>query len=57
MAVIILPKLPTFFGNFGKCGKIFHFYTEIIYWVTFTDIWRLFTGHTGQLSRSYSQQL
>ena len=27
--------------NFCKDVKMFHF------WVTFIDIWRLFTGHTG----------
>ena len=25
----------------------FIFSTEIIYWATFIDIWRIFTGHTG----------
>ena len=35
-------------GNFWKGGKIFHFSTEIIHWATFIDIWRFFTGHTGQ---------
>ena len=47
VATIILPKSPTFLGNYGKGGKIFHFHTDIIYWPTFIDIWRLFTGHTG----------
>ena len=35
------------FRQFGKGGKIFHFSTEIIYWATFIDIWRLFTSHTA----------
>ena len=43
VATISLPKSPTILGNF--CAKIFNFYSEII-WATFTDIWRLFTGHT-----------
>ena len=30
-ARIILPKLPTFLGNFGKVVKIFHFASEIIF--------------------------
>ena len=46
VATINLPKMPTFLGNFGKGGKIFHFSTEIINLATFIDIWRLFTGHT-----------
>ena len=49
MATIILPKMPTFLGNFGKWGKIFRFSTEIIYWATFIEIWRIFTGHTALL--------
>ena len=52
MATIILPKLLTFLGNFGKGCKIFHFSAEIIYWATFIDIWRLFTGHTDSESSS-----
>ena len=30
LATIILPKLPTFLGNFCKCVKIFNFSSEII---------------------------
>ena len=37
-----LPKSTTFFGNFCKCVKIYHF------WATFTDIWQFFSGHTDQ---------
>ena len=44
---IILPKLPTLFGNFCKGVKIFHFH----FWATFIDIWRLFTGHTAIIPR------
>ena len=49
-------KLDTLLGNFGKGGKIFHFSTEIIYWATFIDIWRLFTGHIGEDERLHHQQ-
>ena len=38
--IIILPKSPTFLGNFCKGVKIFNF------WSTFIDIWRLFIDHT-----------
>ena len=31
MATIILPKSPTFLGNFCKCVKTFHFYSEVIF--------------------------
>ena len=33
--------------QFLKGVKIFNFSSEIIFWATFTDIWQLFTGHTG----------
>ena len=36
--LIILPKSPTFLGNF--CKGVFNF------WATFIDIWRLFIDHT-----------
>ena len=49
VAKIILPKSPTFLGNFGKGGKIFHFSTIIINWATFIDIGRLNTCHTARL--------
>ena len=41
-----MAKLPTFFGKFCKVVKTFHFSCDIIFWVTFIDIWQLFTGHT-----------
>ena len=47
VAKIILPKWPSLLGNFCKCVKIFDFSSEIIFWATFIDFWRLFTGHTG----------
>ena len=47
--IIILPKLPTFLGNFCIGVKIFHFSIEIIFGATFIDIWRLFTGHAAYL--------
>ena len=50
VATIDLSKWPTLLGNFIKGVKIFHFSTEIIYWTTFIDIWRLFTGHTAPCS-------
>ena len=43
MATIILPKLPTLFGNFCKGVKIIHF------WATFIDIWRFLSGHTDRV--------
>ena len=46
VATIILPKLYRFFAIFVKVMTIFHFSSEI-FWATFTDIWRLFTGHTA----------
>ena len=36
---IILPKLPTFYGNFGKGVNIFHFSSEIIFGQLFVNIW------------------
>ena len=47
VATNILPKSPTFLGNFGKGGKLFHFYAEIIKLATFKNMWQLFTGHTA----------
>ena len=62
LATIILPKYPTFLGNFCKGVKMSHFSSEIIFgqllwtlgnfyghWATFMDIWRLFSCHTGCL--------
>ena len=42
LAAIILPKSPTFLGNFCEDVKIYHFSIEIICWATFIDIWRFF---------------
>ena len=47
VAAIIQPKLPTLFGNFCKCVKIFHFLVQSFlgnfyrHWVTFIDIGQL----------------
>jgi len=46
LATIILPKSPTFLGNFCKGVKIYHFSSEIIFG-QLLDIWRFFSGHTG----------
>ena len=51
LARINLSKSPTFLGNLGKGVKNFHFSSEIIFWATFKDIWRLFTGHSGHKKR------
>ena len=48
VATIILPKSPTFLGNFCKDVKIFHVSTEIIFGQLFIDIWRHFNGHTAR---------
>ena len=42
----ILPKSPTFLGNYCKRVKIFNFSSEIIFG-QLLDIWWLITGHTG----------
>ena len=47
MATIVLPNLPTFLGNFAKVAKSLIFPGKS-FWATFIDIWRLFTGHTGE---------
>ena len=47
MAIITLPKSPTFLGSFYKGVKICNFSSKIIFWASFVDIWQLFTGHTG----------
>ena len=39
LAIVNLPKSPTFFGNFCKGVEIYHFSSEIIYR-------QLFSGHT-----------
>ena len=46
-AAINWPKSSTFLGNFCKDVKICHFSSEIIFWATFIDIWRFFSGHSG----------
>ena len=48
LATINLPKSPTFYGNFCKGVRIYHFSSEIIFRQLFIDIWRFFSGHTGQ---------
>ena len=50
VATTILPKLPTMLGNFCISIKIIHF------WATFIDIWRFYTGHTGEDERLHHQQ-
>ena len=58
VATIISPKSPTFIGNFCKGGKIFQFFTEIIYQATFIDIWRflLVTMHSINLTLHVGNQ-
>ena len=46
LAKIILPKSPTFLGNFCEGVEIYIFLVKS-FWATFRDIWRLFTGHTA----------
>ena len=43
-----MPKSPTFLGNFCKGVKIYDFSIEIIFWATFIDIWRFYSGHTDR---------
>ena len=47
VATIILPKSPTFLGNFCQGLKIFNFSSEIIFGQLLKTIGRLFTGHTS----------
>ena len=47
LATTYLPKSLTFSGNFCKGVKILNFTSEIIFWATFIEIWRFFTGHTA----------
>ena len=46
LTTINLPKSPTLLCNFLKVAKIFNFYSTIIFWQLFIDIWRFFSGHT-----------
>ena len=46
LATINLPESTTFLGNFCKGVKISHYSCEVIFWATFIDIWRFFSGHT-----------
>ena len=47
VATIILPKLPTFKGNFCKGVQNLSFFQWNHFWATLIDIWRLFNGHTA----------
>ena len=55
LATINLPKSPTFYGNFCKGVRIYHFSSEIIFRQLFIDIWQFFlvtlnTGYLGWFS-------
>ena len=45
LATITLPKSCTFLGNFCKCAKIYHFFSEIILGNFYRHL-AIFSGHT-----------
>ena len=54
LAIIHLPKSPTFFGNFCEVVQIYPFFCWNHYWATFIDIWQFFMVTLLWVSNSFS---